>query len=314
MTPAVVGPVLAVDAGQTEIRAALDGRIAKAPGVLRMGHRVGPDAVGAGLLAAVAGLGPLPRPAPAVGVGLSGFEAAAAEDLRRVSELLRRELAVERLAIASDGLTSLLGALGDADGAVVASGTGTVCVGRRGERLVKVDGWGSLLGDAGSGFAIGRAGLDAALRYADGRGGSEALLRAAERRYAVLPELAERIYAAPVPARAMAAFAVDVAAEARAGDPHAVAILADAGRELAMTACAALGRLFEPDTPATVSYAGNVFRSGALLLEPFTRSLLEQRQSTEVVPPAGDALAGAAVLAEAQGALRPEPGILWTAR
>ena len=54
----------------------------------------------------------------------------------------------------------------------MAAGTGTVCVARRGERLVKVDGWGSLLGDAGSGFAIGRAGLDSALRHADGRGGS----------------------------------------------------------------------------------------------------------------------------------------------
>ena len=314
MSAAARAPVLAVDAGQTEIRAALDGRIATAPGVLRMSNRVGPDEVGAGLLEAVAGLGPLPRPAPAVGVGLSGFEAADVEDLRRVSELLRSELAVERLAIGSDGLTSLLGALGDADGAVVASGTGTVCVGRRGERLVKVDGWGFLLGDAGSGFAIGRAGLDVALRHADGRDGSEALLRAAERRYGALPELAQRIYAAPVPVRAIAAFAVDVAAEAGGGDPHARAILDDAGRELAATACAALGRLFEPDTPATVSYAGNVFRSGALLLEPFTGSLLERRPNTEVVPPAGDALAGAAVLAEAQHALQPEPGILWTAR
>lgn len=314
MTTAVLGaPVLAVDAGQTEIRAALDGRTATAPGVLRLGPHVGPDEVGAGLLAAVARLGPLPLPAPAVGVGLSGFEAAADSDLHRVSELLRAELAVERLAIASDGLTSLLGALGARDGAVVASGTGTICVGRRGERLVKVDGWGSLLGDAGSGYAIGRAGLDAGLRHADGRAGSELLLRAAERRYAPLPELIERIYAAPVPARAIAAFAVDVAGEAAGGDAHAVAILDEAGRELALTAAAALGRLFAPGEPATVSYAGNVFRCGALLLEPFTRSLIERRPATEVVAPAGDSLAGAAVLAASHGALRAERGLLWTA-
>ena len=308
MTPAVV----AVDAGQTEIRAALAGRIATAPGVLRMGGRVGPEEVGAGLLAAVAGLGPLP-PAPRVGVGLSGFEAAADDDLLRVSELLRRELSVDRLAIASDGLTSLLGALGDDDGAVVAAGTGTVCVGRRDERLVKVDGWGSLLGDAGSGFAIGRAGLDAALRHADGRGGSGALLRAAELRYEPLPDLPQSVYTAPVPVRAVAAFAVDVADAAAAGDAHAVAILERAGDELALTAGAALDRLFEPEAPAKVSYAGNVFRCGAPLLEPFTRFLLERRPATDVVAPAGDSLAGAAVLASPRRALRPEPGILWTA-
>jgi N-acetylglucosamine kinase-like BadF-type ATPase len=310
--------VLAVDAGQTEIRAALsDGergpRTATAPGVLRMGERVGPDEVAAALLAAVAALGPLPRPLPPVGVGLSGFEAAAEDDLRRVAELLRRRLDVERLAIASDGLTSLLGALGDRDGAVVAAGTGAVCVARRGERLAKVDGWGALLGDAGSGFAIGRAGLDAALRHADGRGGSAALLRAAEERYAPLPDLSERIYAAEVPTRAVAAFAADVARAAAAGDEHAVAILAGAARELALSACAALDRLFEPREDAVVSYAGNVFRAGAPLLEPFAREVLGRRAATEVLPPAGDSLAGAALLAGLEAVLLPQPGILWRA-
>jgi N-acetylglucosamine kinase-like BadF-type ATPase len=318
VTPAV----LAVDAGQTEIRAALASaergpqgaparRIATAPGVLRMGARVGPEEVVGALTAAVRALEPLPQPLPPVGVGLSGFEAAAEEDLRVVGELLRTRLAVERLAIASDGLTSLLGALGDRDGAVVAAGTGTVCVARRGEQLAKVDGWGALLGDAGSGFAIGRAGLHAALRHADGRGGSAALLRAAERRYAPLPGLSDRIYAAPVPTRAVAAFAADVAREAAAGDAYAVAILADAAGELALTARTALGRLFEPGEPALVSYTGNVFRAGAPLLEPFTTALTGRRPATEVVAPGGDALAGAALLAGLDDALRPQPGLLW---
>jgi N-acetylglucosamine kinase-like BadF-type ATPase len=309
--------VLAVDAGQTEIRAALsDGergpRTATAPGVLRMGERVGPEEVAAALLAAVTALGPLPEPLPPLGVGLSGFEAAGEEDLRRVGDLLRRRLEVSRLAIASDGLTSLLGALGDRDGAVVAAGTGTVCLARHGERLAKVDGWGALLGDAGSGFAIGRAGLDSALRHADGRGGSAALLAAAERRYAPLPDLCERIYAAEVPTRAVAAFAADVAREAAAGDEHAVAILAGAARELALSARAALDRLFEPGEPAVVSYTGNVFQAGAPLLEPFAREVA-RRPGTRVLPPAGDSLAGAARLAGLGDELPPQPGILWRA-
>jgi N-acetylmuramic acid 6-phosphate etherase len=208
-------------------------------------------------------------------------------------------------------VTSLLGALGDRDGAVVAAGTGTVCVGRRGERLVKVDGWGSLLGDSGSGFAIGRAGLDLALRHADGRGGSAALLRAAERRYGPLPGLSESIYCADVPTRAVASFAADVAREASAGDQDAAAILADAARELAIAGCAALGRLFELDEPAALSYAGNVFRAGTQLMEPFMREVAARRPGTEVVPPAGDALAGAALLAGLDDGLRAEPGLLW---
>jgi N-acetylglucosamine kinase-like BadF-type ATPase len=307
--------VLAVDAGQTEIRAALsDGergpQTATAPGVLRMGRWVGPEEVAEALLAALVALRPLPEPLPPLGVGLSGFEAAAEDDLRRVGELLRARLSIERLSIASDGVTSLLGALGEREGAAVAAGTGSVCVARRGALLAKVDGWGTLLGDAGSGFAIGRAGLDAALRHADGRGGSAALLRAAERRYAPLPELPERIYSAEVPPRAVAAFAADVAQEASGGEPHAEAILADAGRELALSACAALDRRFEPDEPAGVSYAGNVFKAGAPLLEPFRQEVLSRRPGTHVLPPDGDALAGAALLAALED-LRPQPGLLW---
>jgi N-acetylmuramic acid 6-phosphate etherase len=313
VTPAA----LAVDAGQTEIRAALTGergpRTATAPGVLRLGGVTGPDEVAAGLLAAVAGLGSLPEPAPPAGIGLSGFEAASEADLRRVHELLRRELGLQRVAIASDGLTSLLGALGDRPGAVVAAGTGAVCVARDGERMAKVDGWGSLLGDAGSGFAIGRAGLDAALRHLDGRGGSAALLAAAEHRFGPAPELVERIHGAPVPTRAVASFAADVAREAATGDAHAAAILREAGRELAISACAALGRLFSAEDEAAVSYTGKVFLAGPLLLEPFADELAAGRPGTEILPPAGDSLTGAALLAERAETLRPEPGILWRA-
>ena len=97
---------------------------------------------------------------------------------------------MESLAIASDGLTALLGAIGRRDGVVVAAGTGTACLARRGARFAKVDGWGSLLSDAGSGFAIGRAGLDAALREYDGRGGSERLMEAARERFGEMDRMA----------------------------------------------------------------------------------------------------------------------------
>jgi glucosamine kinase len=315
VTPAV----LAVDAGQTNVRAALsaDGspaRTAVAPGVLRFGAGTGLDGIAEQLLTAVAGLGPLPEPVPPAAIGLSGFEALGEEDLARLGETLRAQLGVERLAIATDGLTALFGAIGSQDGAVVAAGTGTACLARRGDRFAKVDGWGSLLGDAGSGFAIGRAGLDAALRAHDGRGGSPRLMSAARQRYGTVEGLPERIYAEAVPTRAVAAFAADVAAEARAGDEPARAILADAARELAISACAALGRLFEPGEPALVSYAGNVFQAGELILWPFVRELEARRPGTQVMEPSGDCLDGARVLGALAPALPSERGILrtWT--
>ena len=313
MTPTA----LAVDAGQTEVRAALvdDGRgprTAVTPGVVRVGRAAGPDMVSERLLAAVAELGPLPEPPPAAAIGLSGFEAIAGDDIGWIAETFRERAGVDSLAIASDGLTALLGAIGARDGVVVAAGTGTACLARRGARFAKVDGWGSLLSDAGSGFAIGRAGLDAALREHDGRGGSETLMEAARERFGELEGLPEQIYSAPVPTRAVASFAADVGRAATAGDEHARTILADAARELAISACAAASRLFEPGEPVLVSYAGSVFQAGALIAEPFTREVEARLPGATVEEPEGDPLAGALVLVALAAELHEAPGILRT--
>jgi len=315
VTPAA----LAVDAGQTTIRAALacDGRGPRssvAPGVVRVGAGFGPEAVSERLLAAVSELGPLPEPAPPAAIGLSGFEAVGEEDLHWLAETFRSSAGVDSLAIASDGLTALLGAIGRSDGAVVAAGTGTACLARRGERFAKVDGWGSLLSDAGSGFMIGRAGLDAALREYDGRGGSPRLMEAAKRHYGTVERMSERIYAAPVPSRAVAGFATEVARAAADGDEYARAILSDAARELAISACAAAGRLFEPEEQVVISYAGSVFQAGELISQPFRREVEARRPGASVVEPAGDPLAGALLLVELASELPDEPGILatWT--
>lgn len=312
-----MSPALAVDAGQTEIRVALaDERdpplVARAPGVLRLdGAGVGADEVAGALIAALDALGPLPE-VEAVGVGLSGFEAAREEDLRQVGELLRTRVGVARVTIASDGVTSLLGALGERLGAVVAAGTGTVCVARGPERWAKVDGWGSLLGDDGSAFAIGRKGLNSALRELDGRGGSEALLAAAAQRFGDRGEIAEGVYRSQVPTRTVASFARDVAQVAAEGDEEARSILGAAGRDLAVTACAALARSFDPGETAVVSYSGSVFDAGSPLLDAFAHELAQRRPDANLLPPQGDALAGAALLAERGPALMQDREMLWS--
>jgi N-acetylglucosamine kinase-like BadF-type ATPase len=308
---------LAVDAGQTEVRVALTGErgpplAARAPGVLRLdGAAVGAEEVAGALIAALDALGPLPE-VQAVGVGLSGFEAAREEDLRHVGELLRARVGVARVTIASDGVTSLLGALGESLGAVVAAGTGTVCVARGPQRWAKVDGWGSLLGDDGSAFAIGRRGLNSGLRQLDGRGGSEALLAAAAERFGEPGEIAESVYRSAVPTRTVASFARDVARVAADGDTEGRLILEDAGRDLAVTACAALGRAFDPGEAASVSYSGSVFAGGSPLLEAFAEELARMRPDTKLMPPAGDALAGAALLAERGAELMQDREMLWS--
>ncbi|HYH49747.1 MAG TPA: BadF/BadG/BcrA/BcrD ATPase family protein [Acidimicrobiia bacterium] len=172
-----------------------------------------------------------------------------------------------------------------------------------------VDGWGYLLGDAGSGFWIGQRGLDAALRAHDGRtGGSPVLARLVERDVGPLdrlPELAARAGAGPV--AAIASFSAQVAEAAAAGDEVARHIWREAATHLADSAVACARRLNPTSAaPIALSWLGGLFSApDPLLLEPFLARIRATFPAADLMPPAGDALSGAARLASptARGAL-----------
>lgn len=308
---APIGSTLAVDAGQTATRASVadGGPAGHGPGVRHLRSPGGVEHAAEAIHAAAeqahvsGGVG-------VVCLGLSGF-ADAMPDLERLAAELARRLDAERVVIASDVVTSYLGALSLRPGVVVAAGTGSVALAADGRGGVAfVDGWGHLLGDAGSGFAIGRAGLASALRAVDGRGGSEALRARAEAAFGPLGQLPTAIYSGEEPARAIAAFAPAVADAAEAGDQAARAIWAAVAGELATTVVAAAERTFGADTPADVSWAGGLFAAEDLLREPFARRLAERAPRLRVVAPEGTSLDGARLLvaAEASGMF---PGLIW---
>lgn len=96
------------------------------------------------------------------GLGLAGANAAGAPTA------LGAHLPFARLRIVTDGVTAVMGALGEADGIVAALGTGSVFGVQRGSAVRQIGGRGLALGDEGSGAWIGRAILSRALRAVDG--------------------------------------------------------------------------------------------------------------------------------------------------
>ena len=203
--------------------------------------------------------------------------------------------------VTTDIAAAHAGALDGRPGVVVAAGTGAVAfaIDRSGKTAL-VDGTGYLIGDAGSGFAVGRAGLAAAMRHHDGRrGGSERLARLAVEQYAPLSELPGRLYGAAAPARAVAAFAPAVAQAARDGDAVATAIWREAVAELADTAAAACDALPEPDRRIAVT--GGLFDLGDLVTEPFSVTMAARQPGVVVRRAAGDAMVGAARMASGPG-------------
>ncbi|MGB7448572.1 MAG: BadF/BadG/BcrA/BcrD ATPase family protein, partial [Ornithinimicrobium sp.] len=157
-------------------------------------------------------------PVDAVGAGVAGLSQAP-DALEEIADQLADRHPGSVVALSSDMTTSHLGALGGRPGVVVAAGTGAVSlsVSPAGESA-RVDGWGYLLGDCGSGYDIARRGLDSALRAHDGRSGSDVLRRLATERFGDLDQLPRTLQAAQNPPRLLASFAHDVLEAAKQGD------------------------------------------------------------------------------------------------
>ncbi|GAA0934117.1 BadF/BadG/BcrA/BcrD ATPase family protein [Nonomuraea longicatena] len=161
-------------------------------------------------------------------------------------------------------------------------------------RPVQVDGWGFLYGDAGSGFWIGRRGLEAALRGFDGREAPGALTARAQEVFGDLATLPARLYLAPDAVARIARFAPHVI-ELAATDGTADSITDSAATELAGTVAAA-ARSFPEEVP--VAWTGRLLR-GELLRTRFEAALRARLPAASLRPAAGDSLSGAARLAAA---------------
>jgi len=297
-----VSALLAVDGGQSGLRMAVveRGRVARLAEADGFSHGAG-DRV-SGIAAAVAAAHRslhLSEPVERICLGLTGAPGTRALQ-GRLGELISQRLGGAEVALGADMVTAHAGALAGEPGVVVAAGTGAVVLGVRDDGTAhRADGLGYLLGDDGSGFAIGRAGVRAALRARESRGPSTLLHEAAVAFFGGLDDLPHRVYSSASPVNELAAFAPAVATAARAGDEVARAIWSEAADRLVNTTSSVLGRTFCDAAPATVpvSHTGRLFGED-LLLEPFKAGIAERCPAARYCAPVGDSLAGAARLVQ----------------
>lgn len=245
-----------------------------------------------------------------IGIGFTGEFTAL--ELAQVAGELRSRLGSCAVRIAHDSVTAHLGALGGRSGVVVAAGTGVVALGLAPDgSAVRVDGWGSVLGDEGGGFALGRDGLRAALRAYDGRGPTTLLQQSAEQKFGELPHLPRVLYGRSDMIAMVADFSRAVVVAAREGDDIAREICLESASSLASTAGTAVNRLLrgggwsneEQPTGVPVSFTGGISAVTELILEPCREQLHASHPFVEVVAAKGDPLDGAQLLAD-----QPEDG------
>lgn len=186
-----------------------------------------------------------------------------------------------RCTVTDDRPTTIAGALGGADGAVLALGTGSFVGIQRDGQVRAVGGWGFQVSDHGSAAWIGRAALAATLDAVDGLSPHDVMSRALLARFGGDPNaiVAFAATARPVDYGALAPLVLDAD-----GDPAALAILGQ-GADWLNRALLALGH----DDSLPLCLIGG--------LGPRYRGVLD-RPGRRFVDPQGTALDGALLLAK----------------
>lgn len=159
--------------------------------------------------------------------------------------------------------------------AVVISGTGSMAAGRTKDgEIIHTGGWGYILGDEGSSYAIALDALKAAIRGYEKSAPESALTNALKEHYSVSDylELIDIFYDPPMERSEIAEFAVKVFECAKSGDAVANEILRDNAAQLAKTAAALLKQLEDCDT---LGVWGGVFEHNKNYLEMFRQSVKE---------------------------------------
>lgn len=218
-----------------------------------------------------------------------------------VSTFLRQQLQQlgfrGTLTLVGDHEAAWAGAHRGQDGIALIAGTGSICYGRAGGQTARSGGFGHLIDDEGSGYAIGRDILAAVVRAQDGRIAPTQLTPAVFSMLSLadMGELVRFVYSPHTHKAQIAALTPLLDDALAAGDGAALAIAEKCARELALLVEAVAHQLGM--TRAPVAFLGSILQKQPVIAQR-TRQLLQQSSpGLEVRLPLADAAMGAALLA-----------------
>ena len=242
-----------------------------------------------GIIGYISGLGRC----RALCLGVSGITNA---DVRRVAGSVLSGMPFP-YRIMGDHEIAHTGALDRKEGLILISGTGSVCYGRTADgKSAFTGGWGHLIGDQGSGYALGRDALIAVAKVFDGYGKSTVLkdMLAGELGLDTEEKIVSYVYSNDKSAIASLSPLVDRAC--RQGDGVASAIVEANARELADIVIAAAGKL--GFVHCDVALLGGLMEHPTCLKETFIRLLNDKAPGLSCAAPLHDAAEGAVMEAE----------------
>ena len=296
------GIAVGVDAGGTSTRAAMS-----RDGVFEMVHEAGgasasalgieeaANRIAAAIVAATRGEMPDALYVGAAGAGRAGVP-------EKLEALLGARFRGARIGVGDDASIVLRAVARQGPGMVLVAGTGSIAYAENatGERF-RAGGYGYLLGDEGSGFAIGLAAARQLTRVFDGRTPPDELSTEVQRllEAGTQAELFDRIYGRAAPVPAIAALAKHVIALAGSGVRSANKIVQSAALELSELVKTVAKKAALQHDAVPLVLAGGLLKENSVLTFLLETRLQADLPGAEILKRGADAYRGALNAAEA---------------
>lgn len=199
-----------------------------------------------------------------------------------------------RTVIIGDHQAALYGAHGKGQGMILIAGTGSICYGLDGKGAeARSGGWGHLIDDEGSGYALGRDVLAAVVQAEDGRIPPTCMRQSVMQQLGIssIPELIRFVYSPATGKKEIAALAPIVMEGVAAGEEAADRILDKAARCLADLASAVIRKLHMEE--GSLAFCGSVITRNEVLIQKLKDILASLYPGLRCIRPENDAAVGA---------------------
>lgn len=195
----------------------------------------------------------------------------------RVTQKIQKVFLPIPVCFENDVVAAWAGALAFHSGIVMLAGTGSMAVGRdRHGRIARSGGWSEFFSDEGSCYWLGKKTLELFTKQSDNRMPKGKLYEIIKTHFSIGNdfELIEKIEPSMNSREKVASLQKLLMEAALQGDTGALLLYKEAAEELALMVKAVSITLdFEPGIP--VSYAGGLFKTGELIINPFKNALSE---------------------------------------
>lgn len=231
----------------------------------------------------------------AVCIGAAGISNSAVDNI--LKEVIEKYRFSGKMLLKGDHDIALYGAMSGGPGSILIAGTGSICTGMDAEgKTARVGGWGHLIDDMGSGYALGRDALGAVVRSFDGRGEATLLSSLIFDFWSITDEkqLIEKVYSTGDKSN-IASLSPLVEKAAARGDRTALAVIERNAEELTGLVASIYKRLMLEDMQ--LSLLGSLMSNDTMLKAAFLRLLSQRFPGVTVKAPDMDAAAGAALWA-----------------